>query len=296
MMKHEPIELSPLVWGHWRLPEWNLTSREILNLTQQCIALGVTTIDSADIYGDYSCEKLFGDALALEPSVRNQIQIITKCGIRLISGKFPEVTVKHYDYSYNHIVSSVEKSLKNFRTDHIDLLLLHRPSPLLNPGEVALAFNHLYSTGKVLHFGVSNFLPHQVEMLQSFTPIPLVANQIEISTLQVEHLKNGNLDYLMQKRIIPMAWSPLGGGRLLSPKSETDKRVAKVIHKIAKESSLLPEQVAIAWLTTHPSGIIPVVGSGKFERIKNAYNALNTKLSIQQWFEVYSASIGEDVP
>jgi predicted oxidoreductase len=295
-MEKAPIKLSPVVWGHWRLPEWNLTSREIINLTLQCIDLGVTTIDSADIYGDYSCEKLFGDALALDPAVRNQIQIITKCGIRLISGKFPEVTVKHYDYSYNHIVSSVETSLKNFRTDHIDLLLLHRPSPLLNPSEVALAFNHLHSTGKVLHFGVSNFLPHQVELLQSFTPIPLVANQIEISPLQVEHLQNGNLDYMMQKHIIPMAWSPLGGGRLLSPKNDTDKRVSKVIHKIAKETSLLPEQVAISWLTTHPSAIIPVVGSGKFERIKNAYYALNTKLSTQQWFEVYSASIGEDVP
>jgi len=295
-MKTDRISLSPLVWGHWRLTEWNLSQRELLYLTQQCIDLGITSIDSADIYGNYSCEKLFGNALALEPSVRNHIQIITKCGIRLISGKFPEVTVKHYDYSYNHIVSAVETSLKNFRTDHIDLLLLHRPSPLLNPGEVALAFNHLYSTGKVLHFGVSNFLPHQVEMLQSFTPIHLVANQIEISPLQVEHLQNWNLDYLMQKHIIPMAWSPLGGGRLVSPKNKTDKRVSKVIHKIANETSLLPEQVAISWLTTHPSGIIPVIGSGKFERIKNAYNALNTKLSIQQWFEVYSASTGEDVP
>jgi len=295
-MEKAPIKLSPVVWGHWRLPEWHLSQHQLLYRTQQCIDIGVTTIDSADIYGDYSCEKLFGDALALEPSVRNQIQIITKCGIRLISGKFPEVTVKHYDYSYNHIVSLVELSLKNFRTDRIDLLLLHRPSPLLNPEEVATAFNHLKSSGKVLHFGVSNFLPHQTELLQSFLNIPLEVNQIEVSPLQLEHLHNGNLDYLIQKRIIPMAWSPLGGGSIFNPKTETEKRISKTIHKISGETNLLPEQVAISWLATHPSAIIPVVGSGKFERIKNAYNALNTKLSTQQWFEVYSASIGKEVP
>lgn len=294
-MGTDKILLSPLVWGHWRLPEWNLTSRQLLDLTLQCIDLGITTIDSADIYGNYSCEKLFGEAIALNPPVRDQIQIVTKCGIRIVSDRFPDVTTKHYDYSYDHIVRSVEQSLKNFRTDHIDLLLLHRPSPLLDPVVVATAFNHLKSSGKVLHFGVSNFLPHQVETLQSFTPIPLVANQIEISPLQVEHLQNGNLNYLMQKRIIPMAWSPLGGGMLLSPKNDTEKRVSKVINKIAKETSLLPEQVAMSWLATHPAGIFPVVGSGKFERIKNAFNALNTKLSTQQWFEIYSASIGRDV-
>ncbi|MEY1638956.1 aldo/keto reductase [Tenuifilum osseticum] len=295
-MRSDRISLSPLVWGHWRLPEWNLSQHELLYLTQQCIDIGITTIDSADIYGNYSCEKLFGDALALKPEVRNQIQIVTKCGIRLISERFPDVTTKHYDYSYDHIVSSVEQSLKNFRTDRIDLLLLHRPSPLLNPEEVATAFNHLKSTGKVLHFGVSNFLPHQTELLQSFLNIPLEVNQIEVSPLQLEHLHNGNLDYLMQKRIIPMAWSPLGGGSILNPKSETEKRIAKTIHKISEETNLLPEQVAISWLVTHPAGIIPVVGSGKFERIKNAFLALKTKLTTQQWFQVYSASIGKEVP
>lgn len=295
-MASDRISLSPLVWGHWRLPQWNLSQRELLYLTQQCVDLGITTIDSADIYGNYTCEKIFGDALALKPELRNQIQIVTKCGIRLVSDRFPDVTTKHYDYSYDHIVGSVEQSLKNFRADHIDLLLLHRPSPLLDPVVVATAFDHLKSSGKVLHFGVSNFLPHQVETLQSFTPIPLAANQIEISPLQVEHLQNGNLDYLMQKHIIPMAWSPLGGGRLLSPQNDTQKRVSKVINKIAKETSLLPEQVAISWLALHPAGIIPVMGSGKFERIKNALNALNIKLSTQQWFEVYSASIGGEVP
>ena len=295
-MDNDKILLSPLVWGHWRLPDWKLSSKEILNLTQQCIDIGVASFDSADIYGDYSCEKLFGDALALNPPVRNQIKIITKCGIRLISGKHPEVSVKHYDYSHKHIVNSLEQSLRNFRTDHIDLLLLHRPSPLLNPEEVASAFYHLKETGKVLHFGVSNFLPHQVETLKAFTSVPIEVNQIEISPLQVEHLQNGNLDYLMQKQIIPMAWSPLGGGHLLKPVSVTEKRIANAINKIAEATNLLPEQIPISWLATHPSGIIPVIGSGNFSRIRNARNALNIKLSTHHWFEIYSASIGSDVP
>lgn len=290
------ILLSPLVWGHWRLPEWNLTPIEILNLTRQCIDLGVNTIDSADIYGDYTCEKLFGDALALNPSVRNQIKIVTKCGIRPLSNKFPEVAVKHYDYSHKHIVSSVEQSLKNFRTDYIDLLLLHRPSPLLDPHEVASAFHHLKKSGKVLHFGVSNFLPHHIETLQAFIDIPLVANQIEISPLQLEHFQNGNIEYLQHKHITPMAWSPLAGGRLLKPKNEIEQRVAKTINKISKENKSLPEQLAISWLAAHPSGIIPVVGTGKIERIRNAYTALSKPLTTQQWFEIYTASIGTDVP
>jgi predicted oxidoreductase len=295
-MSNENLKLSPIVWGHWRLAEWNLSPKELLELSQKCIDIGIDTIDSADIYGNYSCEKLFGDTLALNPSVRKNIKIITKCGIKLLSDKNPDVYVKHYDYSAKHIIGSVENSLKNFRTDYIDMLLLHRPSPLLNPEEVAMAFSKLKESGKVLHFGVSNFLPHQVDMLREFTSIPIEVNQVEISPLQLEHLQNGNLDHMIKNHIVPMAWSPLGGGRLFKPKNEHEKDIYETILKIAKNHSALPDQIIISWLTSHPSKIVPIVGSGKFERISNAMKAANIKLSLQEWFEIYSAALNNEVP
>ncbi|HQB79099.1 MAG TPA: aldo/keto reductase, partial [Tenuifilaceae bacterium] len=152
------LSISRVVHGHWRLSDWNLTPQQLLSLVQGAMEIGVTTFDHADIYGGYTCEQLFGNALALKPELRPQLQIVTKCGIKLMSPKYPERTVKHYDYSYAHIVDSVNASLKNFGTSYIDLLLLHRPAPFINPEEVAKAFSVLGQSGKVLQFGVSNFL------------------------------------------------------------------------------------------------------------------------------------------
>lgn len=277
------------------MPEWKLSPRALLSLTKQCLELGVDTIDSADIYGDYTCESSFGQALALEPSLRQKVKLITKCGIRLISARFPEVKVKHYDYSFRHIVGSVEQSLRNFRTDYIDLLLLHRPSPLLDPTVVAKAFEQLKRDGKVLNFGVSNFLPYQVDMLQSYLDIPLIVNQIEISPLHVDCFQNGTIDYMLRKRMIPMAWSPLAGGRLLNPKSLSEKRVFQAIQMLALSLGSTPEQVAISWLLSHPAGIVPVIGTGNIGRIKSAAEAININLALQDWFLVYTASLGREV-
>ncbi len=193
----ESLQLSRVIHGHWRLSDWGLTDQELLYFTQEAIELGVTSFDHADIYGNYSCEELFGNALKLKKSLRKEIQIITKCGIKLLSDKFPHRKVKIYDYSYDHIISSVDRSLKKLNTDYIDLLLLHRPSPLLNPAEVALAFSHLREKGKVINFGVSNFLPIQYEMLNSYTDEKLVTNQIEVSPTCLDHFYNGNMDFLM---------------------------------------------------------------------------------------------------
>ncbi len=291
----EKIKISPIALGHWRLPEWKLSARELLDLTEKCIDIGVDTIDSADIYGDYSCEQLFGKALALKPLVRSKIKLVTKCGIRLLSKKFPDVFIKHYEYSYRHIVNSVEQSLRNFGTDYIDLLLLHRPSPLLNPAEVAMAFSHLRQSGKVLHFGISNFQPLQIDILQSYLDVPLVVNQVEISPLKPNCIHNGTLDYMMAKRIIPMAWSPLAGGKLLNPVSNTERRVFQSLQQAGQMLKLQPEQVAISWLITHPSGIIPVIGTGNFQRIKMAIEASTVTLEHQHWFSIYRAILGRDV-
>ena len=177
---NDALEISRIVSGVWRLAEWKLSDQELVTLIKQSIELGVTTFDHADIYGNYECEKLFGRALALEKDLKNKIEIVTKCGIVLASDKYPERKLKVYDYSFNHIVGSVERSLVNLGVDHIDMLLLHRPAPFFDPEEVARAFNHLQKQGKVRHFGVSNFTPMQFDMLNTVADQKLVTNQVEI--------------------------------------------------------------------------------------------------------------------
>ena len=274
-----------------------MSSSELLNLTQQTIALGVTTFDHADIYGDYSCEALFGDALKLNPGIRKNIEIITKTGIKLLSDKYPERTIKHYDYSFDHIVASVENSLRNFGTDYIDLLLLHRPSPLFDPEDVARAFSFLKQQGKVLHFGVSNFTPIQFEMLQAHTDEPLVTNQIEISPYCLEHFDNGNIDYLLKENIKPMAWSPLAGGNLIHPQDEKGVSILQELKKVAEELGAESiDQVIYSWLLTHPVHILPIVGSGKIERLKAAVSAAKINMAPEQWFSIWTASTRQEVP
>ncbi len=291
------LKISPIVHGHWRLNDWKISKQDLLELTQRAIEYGITTFDHADIYGDYNCEKLFGDVLINKKGLRNDIQIITKCGIKLVSDKFPERKAKYYDYSYNYIISSVNQSLINLRTDYIDLLLLHRPSPFFAVEEVAKAFSDLKKSGKVLQFGVSNFDPNQYEMLDSYSEDKLVTNQIEISPYCLENFKNGNLDFLLKKKIRPMAWSPLASGEILFPKTEKGQRLLKCITEIAHElGEESIDKIIYQWLLMHPSGIIPVIGTSKSSRLKNAIDAFNIKLSLEQWFRIYIASQGTEMP
>jgi predicted oxidoreductase len=290
------FSISRIVHGHWRLNDWNLSPQELLTFSKKAVELGVTTIDHAAIYGDYSCEKKFGEALKLDPSFRKKIEIVTKCGLNLISSKFPERMIKHYDFSYQHIVSSAENSLKQFGIEQIDVLLLHRPSPLYNPHAVARAFTDLKNAGKVAHFGVSNFTPQQFSTLNSFLTDKLITNQIELSPYNLEHFDNGNIDFLIQNNVKPMAWSPLAGGKLLTETNDKALRIQKVLAKIAKQKNdAAIEEIAYSWLLKHPVEIIPIVGSGKFERLAYAVNALQIDLSTEEWFEIYQAIIGKPV-
>ncbi len=293
----EVLELSRIVSGHWRLAEWKLSAKELASLTEQTIETGITTFDHADIYGNYSCEKLFGDALRLQPGLRQRIQLVTKLGIKLVSDKFPERKEKIYDYSYNHIVSSVENSLKNLDTDYIELLLLHRPAPFFNPEEVAKAFSDLKKSGKVLHFGVSNFTPTQFSMLNAYTVEPLVTNQVEISAYCLEHFENGNIDFFLKENIQPMAWSPLAGGKILNQQDEKGQRILKALQEVADDlGGQQIDALAYSWLLNHPVKIIPIIGTSKIERIKNSVKALSIKLSLEQWFKIYNASTGKKLP
>lgn len=291
-----PLSLSRIIHGMWRLNDWKMNAGELNSFVQKAMDMGITTYDHADIYGNHTCEAFFGDALGDDKTLRNRMQLVTKCGIKLNTNKFPDRKLKYYDYSAAYIVNQAEQSLKNLKTDRIDLLLLHRPSPFMDGNEVASAFDHLFESGKVLHFGVSNFLPIQLESLQSFVKQPLVTNQIELSPASLEHFKNNNLDYLMQHRIKPMAWSPLAGGSLLVPRTKKEQRIHQVLKDIAQLNGIdNMDKVIYQWLLMHPACIMPIVGSGNINRLKIAVDAQDCTLSLEQWFEIYIASQGHDL-
>jgi len=290
-------ELSELVQGYWRAVDWGMTAQERLSFLKQHIELGITTVDHADIYGNYECEKLFGEALTLDKSVREQIQIVTKCDINLCGDKTPERKINHYDTSSTHIYQSVNNSLERLNVDEIDVLLIHRPDVLMDADEVAEAFSELHKVGKVKHFGVSNFTPRQFELLQSRLGKPLVTNQVEINPLNFEVAHDGTLDQMQMLRTRPMAWSCLGGGSIFSGDTEQAVRIRNELEAIREEVEASNiEQVIYAWVRRLPSNPIPIIGSGKIERVQTAVNALNIELTREQWYRVWEASKGHGVP
>lgn len=288
-------DFSRLCWGAWRLADAKLNAKDVVNLIRTAIDLGITTIDHADIYGDYTCEKLFGDALAGERQLRSQLQLITKCGIKLVSPNRPAHAIKQYDTSYQHIIASAESSMKNLRAERLDLLLIHRPSPLLDADEVARAFIDLKQAGKVLHFGVSNFLPHQFDLLASRLPFPLVTNQVQISVLHTEALENGTLDQCQRLRIHPMAWSPLHGGRLLHEDSPRAHAVRECLAKMASEHNATAEQLAIAWILMHPAKPVVVLGTCNPDRLRAQSASEQIKMTRDNWFKIWTSSHGRTV-
>lgn len=290
------ISLSRITLGFWRAREWNYSLQQLNTLVSQSIELGITSFDHADIYGDYECEALFGNVLRENPSLRQTIQLVTKCGIKLASPKFPENTIHCYDTTKLHIIRSAERSLQNLNTDYIDLLLIHRPDPFMNADETSEAFYELKKSGKVLHFGVSNFLPHQFSMLQSRLDFPLATNQIEVSVLYTEHFDNGNVDYLQEKRVAPMVWSPFAGGRIFSENSDQANRVRNVLNELAYKYQVGIDAIANAWLMVHPVNFIIVLGTGKIDRIKSALRGVEIKLTREEWFKIWIASKGNEVP
>lgn len=276
---------SRIISGAWR---WHTVSQDtVAKLIQTSLDEGITTFDHADIYGDHGNEEIFGNVLKKNPSLRSQMELVTKFGIKFSSAKRPKTWVKHYDTSKEHIVWSVENSLKMLGTDRIEALLIHRPDPLLDPTEVAEAFIQLKQEGKVLHFGVSNFTPSQFTMLQSFLSFPLITNQIEISLSRVDSLFNGDLDLLMQHKTSAMAWSPLGGGKLMANEREMFSKASKYNASYS--------QLSLAWLLRHPSIIFPVIGTTKPERITEAAKSMEIKLDRQDWFEMLQWATGSEV-
>lgn len=284
---------SRLIMGYWRLMEWQLSPAALLDLMKYHLDLGVTTLDHADIYGGYQCEEAFGKALRLEPSLRERMEIVSKCGIALTAK--PEHALNHYNTGKAHIIASAEASLHKLGTDHLDLLLIHRPDPLMDADEVADAFITLRQAGKIKHAGVSNFTPRQFELLQSRLPFPLVTNQLEISPLNQSTTLDGTLDQCQQLRIKPMAWSCLGGGRLFNGQEYAPLRaeLEQIRHEVGAQHI---EQLVYAWVMMLPSQPLPLIGSGKRERIAAAVAAESIQLTRQQWFRIRKAALGYDVP
>ena len=287
------LNLSPVVAGLWRLPEWQLDTAGLVGWIEQALALGITSFDHADIYGGYTVEAMFGDAMAAAPGLRQRLQIITKFGIKCVSPARPAHGLTHYDTSRAHLLSSVDNSLRALRTDRIDLLLIHRPDLLMDPDELAHALRLLLAAGKVLHFGVSNHTPGQVALLRKRHPV--ATHQIEFSALQMRALADGTLEQCVDLGLRPMVWSPLAGGSLFSSQDAQAERVRAVLQDLAQRHGTTMATVALAWVLRHPSRPHPITGSGRIGALQEAVAALTIRLSAEDWYRVWVASIGHGV-
>ena len=283
------VTLSRLIYGMWRLSDDTDTSASHVQAKiEACLAQGITTMDQADIYGGYEAEEVLGHALRAAPQLRDQIEIVTKCDILVGAGRYASTRVKHYDTSAAHIAASVDHSLQLMATDYIDLLLIHRPDPLMDHRETGAALDAAVASGKVGSVGVSNFKPHDWNLLQSAMQTPLVTNQIEISVLETSAFTNGDLVFLQERDVPAMAWSPLAGGALFS--GDNPKLLA-LLGTIGDGDSA----AAVAWLLAHPARILPVLGTNNLSRIQALDAACGIAMDRETWFEIYEAANGCEV-
>ena len=274
-------------WGIWGA---NHSVKEIQKLIDVCVEENITTFDHADIYGGHTTEELFGNAWKDMDLKREKLQIISKCGIVMNSDKKPSA-LKYYNYNKDYILNCVDESLSNLKTDYLDTLLLHRPSPLMNPEVIAEAFTVLKNAGKVKEFGVSNFSVSQFELINQY--VPLVTNQIEISVNEISSFENGILDQLMSKGLRPTAWSVMGS--YFSDQSDENIRIKKVIVELCDKYNAEENQILLAFILKHPSKIIPVIGTSKAETIRTLSQTLQIDLDLEDWFRILESIRGKEV-
>jgi len=304
------IKITRLAYGCMRISgSWDRTKvddeviKRGVKILETAVDAGYTFFDHADIYGDTACESIFGYALAQHPGWRDKLVVATKCGICFEDEPVPGVPHR-YDFSHKHIIASVEGSLERLQMDTIDLLMLHRPDFLADPAEIAQAFTELRDAGKVREFGVSNFRPSLVSAVQSALSFPLQVNQVEIHLRRLDCFTDGTLDQCLERKITPMAWSPLAGGSIASgaePKPEDKKHehhtgLLAAVDKAAKELGTGRTETALAWLLRHPSGIVPVVGSTNPQNIRTAAHATNIEMDRETWYHILRAARGEKLP
>jgi len=287
MTKYSDMIAGCMSWGKWGK---QFSKQEMIAQIQLTLEAGITTFDHADIYGDYTTEQEFGSAFVQSGIKRESIQLISKCGIQLV-GKTRKTKTKHYNTSKEYIVWSVEQSLKNLQTDYLDLLLIHRPSPLMDPNEISEAIHTLKESGKILDFGVSNFTPAQMDLLCTENLIEW--NQIECSLTQSEAMFNGTINHMMQNQIGVMAWSPLGS--FFKNDNPQKTRLKPLMKKMCEIYNASEDQILLAWLLKHPAQIHPVVGTTQASRLKDVLDSLKIKLTLQDWFLLLEASLGHEV-
>lgn len=282
------IIAGTMTWGYWGK---NLDQNQMIELMNSCIETGITTFDHADIYGGYTTESAFGNAFGESQIDRNTIQLISKCGIQLPSNNRNTKT-HHYNYSKSHIIWSTEQSLKNLKTDYLDLLLLHRPSPLMQVDEIAEAIEKLKSEGKILDFGVSNFTPSQTDLIQ--TKMKVNYNQIEFSATHFEPMLDGSLDYMQTHKIKPLCWSPMGS--VFKKNDEKSVRVKNLATKLSSKYNVEIDVLLLAWILKHPAGILPVFGTADKTRITNLIKATEIEMELEDWFAFWTESAGNPIP
>jgi predicted oxidoreductase len=282
------IIAGTMTWGVWGK---NCSTPQMIELMNLCLESGISTFDHADIYGGYTTEEAFGKAFGESQIDRKDIQLISKCGIQMMSEKRSN-TIKHYEYSKEYIIASAEQSLKNLQTDYLDLLLLHRPSPLMQVDEIAEAVEKLKIDGKILDFGVSNFTPSQSDLIETKTKINY--NQIEFSITHLEPMIGGSLDHMQTNRITPMCWSPLG--TVFRKDNEQSERIQKVANELASKYDVSNDIILLAWILKHPAGILPVCGTSDKNRLTRLMHATTIEMELQDWFLLWTASTGNPVP
>ncbi|MDX1408010.1 MAG: aldo/keto reductase [Saprospiraceae bacterium] len=291
------LQVSPIVAGTWKWGAWGhrMSISEQALFIKGCLEQGVTTFDLADIYGDHTTEEEFGSALGSLGIPREDVQLVTKCGIKMPSARQP-YPLKSYDTSADHITWSVEQSLRALRTEYIDLLLIHRPSPLMDPHEIATAFSTLRQQGKVRFFGVSNFTPSQFAMLDSVCD--LITNQVEASLLHLHPFLDGTFDQAITLGRRPMIWSPFGSGKLFSlESSERVARIADAARPLLDSYGLQRlDQLYLAWLLRHPARPVPLLGTARIDRMRSALAALEVQITREDYFKLWTAATGTDVP
>lgn len=276
-----------MTWGKWGKQH---SAAEMIALMNHCVENNITTFDHADIYGDYTNEEDFGKAFNKSGIKRENIQLISKCGIQF-DVKERSNRVKHYDYDKDYIISSVERSLKLLQTDYLDLLLLHRPSPLMNPSEIAEAVDKLSDDGKIRQFGVSNFTPSQIQLIEK--EVQVEANQVEFSLSSNAVMNDGTLDDCITYDRLAMSWSPLGS--YFREESKANDRIKKVLVELTKKYDATEDQLLLAWVLKHPSNVHPVVGTATPKRLKMAMEAVAINLELQDWFLMLEANEGHEV-
>ena len=286
-MPTSKIIIGCMSWGKWGK---QFSTKEQIDMIQFCIENGNTTFDHADIYGDYSTEAEFGKAFLKSGIAREEIQLISKCGIQLV-GEARDNKLKHYNYSKEYIIWSVEQSLINLKTDYLDTFLLHRPSPLMQPNEITEAISELQKSGKIKNFGVSNFTPSQVDLIAD--KVPVSVNQIEFSLTNPIAMQNGSLDQMLQKSMQPMCWSPLGS--VFRHETPQSLRIKEVLNVLSEKYAFSKDVLLLAWILKHPAKISPVIGTTNKERILNANKALEINLDLEDWFLLLEVSQGEEI-